>query len=109
MIIKIKRATTCGLVDAEGYFFEEKGMQFCLVRDEDEGLYYSIHLPTGFNVKAFELDEYSFDDALKLSKSEISTHSTQQWDDAIARIADYYCHEYNFSIPVNEPIKSDEL
>ena len=100
--MKIKRATTKGLQDAEGDFFEANGMQFCLV--EAEGLFFSIHLPTGCNVKSFHPNYYSKSEAIELSKKEIEQITKSKWEYALNKVSEDYCSRFNFTIPVNEPV-----
>ena len=98
--MKIKRATTGGLKDAEGELFEANGMQFCLVEADD--LYFSIHLPTGCSVKSFDPYYYSKEEAIELSKKEIARSTKSEWEYALKKVSDDYCQRFNFSLPVNE-------
>ena len=102
MKIKIKRATTEGLKDAEGELFEANGMQFCLV--EADGLFFSIELSTGCNVKSFDTDDYSKSQAIKLSKEEINRRTKSEWDYALNKVSEDYCSRFKFRLPVNEPV-----
>lgn len=102
MKIKIKRATTEGLKDAEGELFEANGMQFCLVKAD--GLFFSIELSTGCNVKSFDADDYSKSQAIKLSKEEINRRTKSEWNYALNKVSEDYCRRFKFSLPVNDPV-----
>lgn len=100
--MKIKRATTEGIKDADGELFEANGMQFCLV--EADGLYFSIHLQTGCNVISFDPDYYSKNEAIELSKKEITRRTKTEWEYALKKVSEDYCQRFNFSLPVNDPV-----
>ena len=100
MKIKIKRATTKGLKEEEGDLFEANGMQFCLVKAD--GLYFSIELSTGCNVKSFDPDDYSKKLAIELAKEEINRRTKAEWENALNNVSKNYCSRFKFSLPVNE-------
>jgi hypothetical protein len=100
--MKIKRATTKGLREAEGELFEANGMQFCLVEADD--LFFSIHLPTGCNVISAAPDEVTKSEAIELAKKEINRRTKSEWDYALNKVSDDYCSRFKFSLPVNEPV-----
>jgi hypothetical protein len=102
MKIKIKRATTEGLKENEGDFFETNGMQFCLVKAD--GLFFSIELSTGCNVKSFDTDDYSKKQAIELAKEEINRRTKAEWDYALNKVSEDYCSRFKFRLPVNEPV-----
>jgi hypothetical protein len=104
MKIRIKRATTDGLKEAEGDFFEANGMQFCLVKVD--GFYFAIDLYTGCSVKSFDSNNYSKKQAIKLAKENINHIPPLKWKSAINRVSKEYCVRYKFSLPVNEPVKT---
>lgn len=100
--MKIKRATTEGLKESEGDFFEENGSQWCLV--EDEGFYFCIELSSGCSIGSFETDDYSKKDALRIAKEEINKRSKIEFEKAFKKVSEDYCSKYKFSLPVNEPV-----
>ena len=102
MKIKIRRATTGGLKDAEGELFEVNGMQFCLV--DADGLYFAIHLPTGCNVMSADKDVFEKHEATDLAKEEIRSKTKSDFDRAVEFISRHYCERYGFTLPVNKPI-----
>ena len=102
MKIKIRRATTAGLKDAEGELFEVNGMQFCLV--DADGLYFAIHLPTGCNVMSADKDFFEKHEAIDLAKEEIRSKTKSDFDRAVEFISRHYCERYGFTLPVNKPI-----
>lgn len=104
MKIKIKRTTTKGLVDAEGYFFEERNMQFCLVQ-LDEG-YFCIELSTGCNVIDFNPLECSVIESIESARAEIKSKTTEEWEFALKKVSDEYCFKYGFKLPVNERVEN---
>ena len=106
MKIKIKRATIEGLKEVEGDLFEAKGMQFCLV--ETDKLYFSIELSTGCNVRSFDTDCCSKEQAIKWVKKEINSRTKAEWETALNNVAKDYCSKYKFSLPVNKYSKRYE-
>lgn len=100
--IKIKRATTNGLKDAEGILIEKNGYQFCFVKDE--GLFFMVELTTGCSVKTIDADIWTRKQALKIAKEEINKRSKAEFEKAMNHVKDVYCRKYNFKLPVNEAV-----
>lgn len=99
-IIKIKRATTQGLEDCEGIFFEYEGFQFCLTKVDKT--YYTIELSTGGSVCDFYSDRMRKNTALNIAKQSIFNRSAKEIKDTANAFKNNFRREFKF--PVNQPI-----
>lgn len=101
--IKIKRSETNGLMDAEGYFVERFGFQFCAVKRPDisRDFWNMIELSTGCS--AMNRTSKSFKYFLELFDGFCDASSEQKLKDAI-EIAKRDFAKYIDKFPVNKPI-----
>jgi hypothetical protein len=104
MKIKIKHATTEGIKESEGTLFEAHGYQFCLMHDKEEGWFGAIELSTGCSVNVFDEDFYTRAIAMKRLKNDILQKSTDDYKRSIEQVKNTYCKQYNFSLPLNQPV-----
>lgn len=101
--IKIKRATTKGLIDATGILLNVMDHQFCLTEfDDDE--FDIIELSTGCSAGSFHSEDRTCVVVL-IAEDIIKEKSVKELNKAIAKAKKIYSEKYGFSMPVNEPVR----
>jgi len=106
MKIKIKRATSTGLKDAEGLLIEHLGYQFCFIKCNEEDSFFLIELSSGGSAKTIDAELFTKKEALKIATESIKKRSLNEFDTAYNHFKQIYSEEFGYKFPINEPIKT---
>lgn len=111
MNITIKRATSDGLLESTGEFFESSGYQYCLCFCEGGSKLFAIELSTGMSAATYLIGdnendgEVSEHEAVELAKAKIKSLKVRDWEDALGRCIDIL-KRLNYPYPVNQKVDS---